>query len=523
VHGTLISTLILTNLSLIDLYLVCDVEYSRHVCVIGDSETTGSHPFLSRLLAYASDHADYRGTDQIETTPDQVYVPQRTMPEVKKPSSTPSTSQTTTETTSSTTSATTTTTIETKEKPKKVRAEPKRTAFTSAPPVKKPPSSAAKAIGAEDDEWSISRIEALLNQVIKEGQRMLRFQAAMSSGAIPSNTPSTIPQPFGAYPPSYSFPSTLSSFARQQVHSIAERLGQLKHASSGGPLPPAARLPTTTSTTSTTPVATVTGGTTTPTPSPAATSGRFVRVTFDPSIAVGASSSPAKATAVVTNTGSKSGQVSGTKESLATTSTTTAASVGTTTTTATAAAAGVGKSKKKKKKTAKATAAVTAAQEDDNEENDDNDDEPVTPDSKRVMDAPAAALTVTTPTPTTSATTSVAPKSTVADTPLARFVALEPDEENDDNDDDDDGKDTSSGTSAKKSKNKKKKAKKGAAATVSSGEQKTEPDDDDDIDAILSEFRVGKCKADGCKNSVKHRTGFVCQHCKGNLPKSTWL
>ncbi len=62
---------------------------------------------------------------------------------------------------------------------------------------------------------------------------------------------------------------------------------------------------------------------------------------------------------------------------------------------------------------------------------------------------------------------------------------------------------------ATKSKNKKKKGKASAAAAGGGGGG----GDGDDLDSILSEFRVGRCKQTGCKESIQF-TGFTCEFCK---------
>jgi ATP-dependent exoDNAse (exonuclease V) beta subunit len=39
----------------------------RHLCVVGDSDTISSHPFLARLLAYAQETSDYRSGQEYQS------------------------------------------------------------------------------------------------------------------------------------------------------------------------------------------------------------------------------------------------------------------------------------------------------------------------------------------------------------------------------------------------------------------------------------------------------------------------
>lgn len=455
----------------------------RHVCIILDSDTVGSHPFLARLVDYASEHGDYRmAADLNEVRQDlsgagNAGARGEGREDALSPGAAPHAAN------------------DGERKEDGVDAASHQSPIVSKPRVKKervrpalPASAAASAsVGAAggvvqpvSEEWSESRLVSMCEDMIRAGRRVV------DSRPLDHRT-------------QFVFPSTLNSFERHLVHEVAERVGgkELSHEAQGEGIKRFITLryvwPKAESTAS------------------AAPSASFAAAAAEPGAPVAADDDDDDV---------ETGAVEGPDGDLDA-----------------AKRASKRAAKKNNKKQAQLAAAqqqlqvqeeqrvaAAAAKEDARRKALDRMELKST--GKVSKAAPARPATVPAPAPTAAAASS-APAPAAASTAFAALA--EPDDDAAStaaasaaplDDDADDAASSaaaasSSVPSASKSKNaankKKKKAEAAAAAASSAGAGDAAADDD--FDSMLSEFGSDVCKSAGCSARVKVM-GFLCDYCK---------
>jgi hypothetical protein len=181
----------------------------RHVCIVLDSDTVSAHPFLSRLIDYASEYGDYR----MATDPNEVRQDLSGSGIASSTSAAPVAVAGTEKRKEEGSTNQSPVVSQPKVKVKRERIRPALPSSASSPSVV----GASGVVQPVIEEWSEARLLSLCEEVLKAGRRH-SFPPVIDDSRT-----------------QFAFPPTLNSFERHLVHEVAERIGgnELAHDSTG--------------------------------------------------------------------------------------------------------------------------------------------------------------------------------------------------------------------------------------------------------------------------------------------------